>query len=60
MTDPNAYQPDDQDMKLARWLDQSMDSSDSARESLARGQDPLLPLLSAYKKCRHSENRKIG
>ncbi len=49
MTDPNAYQPDEQDLKLARLLDQSVDSVDSVREPQARGQDPLLPFLVEYK-----------
>ena len=49
MADPNAYQPDEQDLKLARLLDQAVDSVDSAREQPAREQDPLLPFLAAYK-----------
>lgn len=49
MADPNAYQPDEQDLKLARLLDQSVDSVDSAGGPQALGQDPLLPFLAAYK-----------
>ncbi len=49
MSDSKAYQPEEQDLKLARLLDQTLDSVDSAREPAAPGQDPLLPFLAAYK-----------
>jgi len=49
MTDPKAYHSDEQDLKLARLLDQSMDQAGSTRDTDAPGQDPLLPFLAAYK-----------
>lgn len=49
MAERNTDHPEEQDLKLARMLDRSVDTSDSAREMTGPGQDPLLPFLLAYK-----------
>jgi transmembrane sensor len=49
MTERKTDRPSEQDLRLARQLDRSMDTADSAREEPGPGQDPLLPFLMSYK-----------